>query len=93
MALVYVINKPQVFGRLVKWLLLFLKYDFNIIYKLGRSHLMVDALNRLPNPFEPIGVPNQNYNVHMFILQPKWIKNVYEYTLEGIMPKRFTTSQ
>jgi hypothetical protein len=54
---------------------------------------MVDALNRLPNPFEPIGVPNQNYNVHMFILQPKWIKNVYEYTLEGIMPKRFTTSQ
>jgi hypothetical protein len=49
MALMYLINKPQVFGRLSIWLLLFLEYDFKIVYKLGRSYLMVDALNRLPN--------------------------------------------
>jgi len=49
MALVYLVNKPQVFGRLTKWLLLFLEYDFKIVYKPGKSHIMVDALNRLPN--------------------------------------------
>jgi hypothetical protein len=49
MALVYLVNKPRVFGRIVKWLLLFLEYDLKIVYKLGRSHLMANALNRLLN--------------------------------------------
>jgi hypothetical protein len=49
MALVYLVNKPQVFGKIAKWLLLFLEYDFKIVYKLGRSHLMTDVLSRLPN--------------------------------------------
>jgi len=29
-ALVYLVNKPQVLGNIVKWLLLFLEYDFTI---------------------------------------------------------------
>ncbi len=49
MALVYLVNKPQVFGRLTKWLLLFLEYDIKIVYKPSRFHLMANALNRLPN--------------------------------------------
>jgi hypothetical protein len=36
--LVYLVNKPQVSGMLIKWLLLFLEYDFKIVYKHGRSH-------------------------------------------------------
>ncbi len=68
MALIYLVNKPQVFGRLAKWFLLFLEYDFKIVYKHGTSHLMVDALNRLPNHTEIVGVPNQTCNVHMFTL-------------------------
>jgi len=49
MALVYLVNKPQVFGIIAKRLLLFLEYDFKIVYKLSRSHLMANALNKLPN--------------------------------------------
>jgi hypothetical protein len=48
MALVYLVNKPQIFGRIARKLLLFLEYDFNV-YKYGRSHLMADTLNKLPN--------------------------------------------
>ncbi len=36
MALVYLVNKPQVSGKITKWLLLFLKYDFIVVYKLGK---------------------------------------------------------
>jgi len=36
MAFVYLINKPQVFGKMVRWLLLFLEYDLKIVCKLGR---------------------------------------------------------
>jgi hypothetical protein len=45
MALMYLVNKPQVFGRLIKWLLLFLEYDFNLFYKPSRSHIMANALS------------------------------------------------
>jgi hypothetical protein len=47
MVLMYLINKPQVFGKIARWILLFLKYDFKILYKHGRSHLMQNAFNRL----------------------------------------------
>jgi hypothetical protein len=42
---------------------------------------MVDALSRLPNHTKLIGIPNQTCDVHMFILQPEWLHNVYEYIL------------
>jgi hypothetical protein len=76
MDLVYSINKPQIFGRLVRWLLLFIEYDFRIIYKPSRSHLMADALNRLPNHVKPIGVHDQTCDAHMFTLQLQWLQNV-----------------
>jgi hypothetical protein len=34
--LVYLTNKQQVYDKLIIWLLLFLKYDFKIVYKPGR---------------------------------------------------------
>ncbi len=34
-ALIYLINKLQVFGILIKWFILFLEYDFKILYKLA----------------------------------------------------------
>jgi hypothetical protein len=93
MALMYQINKPQVFGMLTRWLLLFMEYDFKIVYKLGRSHLMANALNRLPNQTKPIGVFNQTCDAHLFTLQPKWLQSLYEYLLKGVMLERFTTFQ
>jgi hypothetical protein len=49
MAIMYLVNKPQVFSKIARWLLVFLEYDFKIVYKPGISHLMVDALSRFPN--------------------------------------------
>jgi hypothetical protein len=31
MALTYLVNKPQLFNKITRWLLLFLEYDFTII--------------------------------------------------------------
>jgi hypothetical protein len=47
---------------------------------------MVNALNRLPNQIELVGIPYQTCDVHLFTLQPKWLQNIYEYLLEGMMP-------
>ncbi len=73
--------------------MLFLEYDFKIVYKLGKSHLMADALSRLPNQAKLVGVPNQTIDTHLITLQLKWLQNVYGYLLGRIMPETFTTSQ
>ncbi len=51
-------HKPHVSGRIIKWLLLFLEYDFTVMHKPSRTHVVGDALSRLLNIIEPIGVPN-----------------------------------
>jgi hypothetical protein len=56
MALVYWINKPQVSRRIAKWVLLFLEYEFTIIYKPCRTHVVFDVLSRLPDNLEPLGI-------------------------------------
>jgi hypothetical protein len=61
MAFVYLVNKPQVFGKIIRWLFLFLEYDFKIIYKPSRSHLMAHALSRLPNQAKLVGVCDQTH--------------------------------
>ncbi len=58
-----------------------------------RHHLMENVLNKLSNQTEPIGIPFQTCYAHLFILQLEWLQSVYEYLLEGMMPKRFATSQ
>jgi Uri superfamily endonuclease len=54
---------------------------------------MANALSKLPNHIEPIGVLDQTCDAHMFTLQPEWLQSVYEYLLKGVMPQRLTTSQ
>ncbi len=61
MVLMYLVNKPQVFGKIVRWLLLFLDYDFKVVYKPNSSHLMSYALNKLPNQVELVGVHDQTH--------------------------------
>jgi hypothetical protein len=47
MALVYLVNKPQVSRRITRWLLLILEYDFIVVYKPNKIHVIVNALSRL----------------------------------------------
>jgi len=54
-----------------KWLLLFLEYDFTVVYKLGKTHVVAKALSRLLNIIEPIGVSNQSTYASLFYIEPK----------------------
>jgi hypothetical protein len=67
-ALIYLVNKLEIFGRIVRWLLLLLEYDFKIVYKLDRSHLMAYTLSRLLDQAKLVGVFDRTTNVHLFIL-------------------------
>ncbi len=89
MALVYLVNKPQVSGKIMRWLLLFLEYDFTVMYKLGRIHVVVDALSRLPNITEPTSVFNQTRYANLFYIELEWLNEVKEFLktrqIEGML--------
>jgi hypothetical protein len=68
MALVYLVNKPQVLGRIIRRSLLFLKYDFIVLYKLSRIHVVANALSRLPDITKLIGMPDQTINASLLYL-------------------------
>ncbi len=70
------VSKPQVLGIIVKWLLLFLEYDFTIVYKLNRTHVVTDALLRLLNSTKPTSVPNQTIDANLFYTRPEWLNDV-----------------
>ncbi len=79
LALLYLVKKPQISGRITWWLLLFLKYKFFVVYKLEKSHLVVDVLSHLLASNESNGVPNQIVDVPIFLLQPVWLQEIHHY--------------
>jgi hypothetical protein len=68
MALVYLVNKPQVLGCIFKCLFLILEYGFTIVYKSRCTHVVVDALSRLVDTTKLTCVPNQTKYVTLFQL-------------------------
>jgi hypothetical protein len=65
-ALVYLANKPHVLGRVARWLWLFLKYDFTIMYKSSRIHVVADVLSRLPDTTKSTRMLNQTTYASLF---------------------------
>jgi hypothetical protein len=74
--LVYLVNKPHVSRKIARWLILFLEYDFIVEYKPSRIHVVTDALSRLSDSVELIGVSNQTTDASLFYIGPKWLNDV-----------------
>jgi len=87
MAMVYLVNKPHALGKISRWLLLFLEYEFTIVYKLGRTHVVVYVLSRLLDSLEPLGVLNQTVDASLFFVEPIWMQEIKTYLKIGQMPE------
>jgi hypothetical protein len=70
MALVYLVIKPQVSRIITRWLLLFLEYDFTIVYKTSIIHIVTYALSRLLAFIEPTCVLDQTTDASLFYTEP-----------------------
>ena len=53
MALRYLVNKPDLSGRLAHWILLLTKFDYTVQYKPRKMHLQAYHLSRLS---EEVGI-------------------------------------
>ncbi len=57
-------------------MLFFLKYDFTIMYKPSRTHVIANALSILSDSTKPTSVPDQTTNANLFYTRPKWLNDV-----------------
>jgi hypothetical protein len=48
------------------------------VYKLEKTHVVIDALSRLPNSTKPTGVRDQTIDASLFYTRPKWLNDLKE---------------
>ncbi len=49
------------------------------MYKPCITHVIADALSRLPDITEPTSVPDQTTYANLFYIKPKWLNDVKEF--------------
>ena len=54
-ALLYLVNKPCSTGKIVRWFLILLEFDFTVVVKKGTTHQRADHLSWLTHGEPPIG--------------------------------------
>jgi hypothetical protein len=62
---------------------LFLEYDFIVVYKPHITHVVVDALPKLLNIIQLIGVPNQTTDASLFYTKSEWLNDVIDFLKIG----------
>ena len=55
-ALLYLVNKPCSTGRIVRWFVILLEFDFIVIVKPGKSNQRANHLSRITNGKAPTRV-------------------------------------
>jgi hypothetical protein len=93
MAFMYLVNKPQVPRRIARWLLLFLEYDFTVMYKLGKTHVVTDALSRLLDSIKRACVPDQTKDANLFYIGLEWLNDVKEFLKIGYIEGTLSVQQ
>ena len=77
-ALLYLVNKPCIMGRIVQWFLILLEFDFTIVVKKGITHQRADHLSKLINGEALVEIPDDFLDAYLFNVEmvPKWSKDI-----------------
>jgi hypothetical protein len=68
-----VLGQQTISVRKISRLLLFLEFEFIVVYKLGRTHVVADVLSVLPDSSKSLGVLDQIVDASLFSLNLLWM--------------------
>ena len=73
-ALLYLVNKPCNTGRIVRWFIILLEFDFIVVVKKGTIHQREDHLSCLMHGEPPKGIDDDLSDAYLFNIEmiPKW---------------------
>ena len=63
-ALLYLVSKQELTGKLARWTLLLQEFEFDILHRPGVQHAIADYLSRLDSGEEGTGKRNDNISYH-----------------------------
>jgi len=95
--LIHLVNRTIVSGRIARWMLLLQEYDFEIVHKPGRQHVVADHLSRISNGEAAIGIPDSFSDASLFMVQVTsqqdeifpfydWRRPIIDYLQTGRIP-------
>jgi hypothetical protein len=67
-AIRYLMNKPDINGRIIRWLLLLQQFDLTILDKPGKQNVVADFLSRLTIPTEGDMIDDHFPDEHLFAI-------------------------
>jgi hypothetical protein len=91
-ALRYLVNKPVLGGRICKWLMLFLEYDFEIIVKPGRMNKGPEHLSKLEHGEESTSLENALPYSHLLAIRKinDHFAEIFKFLSIGMAPREHT---
>ena len=77
-ALLYLVNKPYSTGRVVRWFIILLEFDFIVYVRPGKSNMRADHLSQITNGEDPVGVDDDLPDATLFQVEiaPKWAEHI-----------------
>lgn len=81
MTIKYLVNKPELSGRLARWVLLLEEFDYTVEYKPGWMHLQADHLSRLSKHVRVTPVDNRFADDNLFVAtaEAEWYAGIVEF--------------
>ena len=94
-ALKYMVNKPQLSGRIARWVLLLQEFNFDVDVRLGKKHANADFLSRLSKEVNPTSIDDSLPDAHLFNVDviPVEYADVLYYLKNNTFPLEYTDKQ
>ena len=93
-ALLFLVTKPKLEGRLARWMLLFQEFDYSVVHTPGNQHAVVDYLSRLENVLDEPGVSDEFPDATLFqvksVQYDNWYDQMVQFLTDGILPSTMT---
>ena len=91
----YFVNKSVLGGRIYRWLLLFQKYDFEVIVKPGWLNVGPDHLSCIETGEEPTNLEEGLPDVQLFAvcIADGHFEDIIHFLTTGTVPKGYTVQQ
>ena len=88
MALRYLVNKPDLSGRLARWILLLTEFDYTVQYKPGKMNLQADHLSPLSTETGTEEMDDEFPDGRLFAVQkvPLWYSYIAEFLSTQAFP-------
>ncbi|CAM6113397.1 unnamed protein product [Calypogeia fissa] len=81
-ALKYMVNKPDLTGRVARWVLLLQEFDYEVRVRSGKKHGNADFFSRIDGEPASEGVDDQFPNeklYHIRVVDKTWYKDIIQY--------------